>query len=223
MKIALVVLLLSPFPLMAQRGAPGQKAPNPPPVIQQPQQPVQQLPPGQQPKQDQPKPKPKTERRKRADEKAEIRNLFTIEGKVKPADEVEIEKDQFGKETKVLYESEVRDLVMGDIVDFEKPNLQSKWNPDPITPVDVGWCYLVQKMFDNRDIVVQPRKIDKEGNVMLGKPFVIKGTDTTGLRARSLTPLSGRYKLIDTTKNKNTGTVFFVFELSESGSKKEKK
>jgi hypothetical protein len=106
-------------------------------------------------------------------------------------------------------------MIIGEVVEFERPNLQGKWNPNPITPVDAGWAYLVQRVWSNGEICVQPRLIvltDKGLAAILGRAFVIKGYPVEGLKKRDLVPLAGKYRLANLTKNSKNGAVFFVFE-----------
>ncbi len=215
MKMSLAIALLIASNAFGQPGRGGQtpRQQQVQPPQQAPAQPPVQSAPGQVKKEEPKKPRTKVERLKKADEKAETRTLFLIDGKVKPADE--IEKDEKGK-TVAIYDEDPRDAVLGDIVEFEKPNLVSKWNPDPVTPIDVGWSYWVQRVWNESEMVVQPRHIEKDGTGKLGKPFVVRGIETKGLKFKSSTTLPGKFKIADVNRNKN-GVRFFVMELqSES-------
>jgi hypothetical protein len=130
---------------------------------------------------------------KKEEPKKEEPSLFTIDGKIKHSGQ------------------EPRDFVIGEVVSFEKPNLQSKWNPDPITAADVGWSYLVHRVWDNGEIVVQPRFINKDGVAHLGRAFVIKGH--AKVKPKSLVPMEGLFRLVNTTENPKNRGLFFVFEV----------
>jgi hypothetical protein len=120
--------------------------------------------------------------------------IFTIDGKVKEDDKT-------------------RDLVVNEVFEFEKPNLQSKWNPDPISPADVGWSYLVLRVWDNGELCVQPRSISSKGEVSFGRAFTVRYYPSVkDVKVRTLIAMEGKWRLAGTTKNDKTGSVFFVFE-----------
>lgn len=183
------------------------------PVFAQQQQQQQQQPPqpkGQPParKDDQPKPRPKVERRKKSDERADPRQLLTLDGKVRPPDTAE--RDEQGRVVAV-YEEDPREAEVGDVVELERPNPLSRWNPTPVTPADVGYAYLVHSVWKTGEVVLQPRAIARGGQFVLGKPFVAKGLDAAGLKRGGLADPKGKWRVVGTVRNKYN-SVFFVLE-----------
>jgi hypothetical protein len=135
--------------------------------------------------------------------------IFTLTNTVAPAT-----KDK---------EASTHAFQIGDVGKFQKTNALARATP-PFTATDEGLSYVIIRVDNKADeLIVQGRVIGKTprgmGITSEGRPFVLKGVPTKGLKAGSTLAkeLEGSFKISDTRKSKQ-GTVFFVFEaVKEEG------
>jgi hypothetical protein len=107
-------------------------------------------------------------------------------------------------------------LELGDVGRFEKVNPLARRNP-PFTLDDIGLSYWIIRIDGAEEMVVQGRQISRGPNlkpeVSTGRPFVLKGVVTKGLKVGAAldAELKGEFKIVSKRTSKQ-GTAFFVFE-----------